>query len=90
MASNEYLHMRFKNNAIACFSRTDETVDHIEAQKQLDRHGDTAEIWLYRTQLKDWHRFERRDETSKEGRWVKYGVDKVPEEVVQYVKLTSV
>jgi hypothetical protein len=86
--TNDYIHMRYKNGAIAVFHRGDDRVMSNKAQEQFNRHGDTAEIWLYRTMHKDWHRFH-----IKEGRtspsWVEHKEHQVPATVVQYVKLTA-
>lgn len=88
MANNEYVHMRYKNGAIACFERTEGEVKTSAAKAQLDRHGDSAEIWLYRTRNNDWHRFQV-PEGKSSSQWVNYPESKVPATVIQYVKLTA-
>lgn len=88
MAKSDYVHMRYKNNAIACFSRTKEVVETNKAIEQFKRHGDTAEIWLYRSDIKDWHRYHIK-EGKTNAQWHSYPESKVPATVVQYIKFTA-
>lgn len=84
----DYVHIRFKNDAIVCFSRTNREVEHKKASEQFNRHGDSAEIWLFRSDIKDWHRFHVKEGKSNP-QWVHYPESQVPATVVQYVKLTA-
>lgn len=88
MAKTDYVHMRYKNDAIACFARTEEVVEHDKCQEQLERHGNTAEIWLFRSNMQDWHRYEAKEGRNK-GHFVRYPESKVPAKVVQYVNMTA-
>lgn len=79
---NTYTHMRFKNNAVAVFARTEEEVMSTEASKQAERHGTDKVIWLHRAGHNDWH-------THNGIKWEKVKESDVPAQLKQYIALTA-